>query len=202
MTKPMTLSNALSTWPQSSGRAARVRPALQCAAAAALMLSLGGCVMVPVDSRTGQPLPTWPVQSGYRDPSVPGAVLAPAPFVNMASAYTARLYPVNDAANRAGVLTVLIVDGQNGRGQLSVQYLGEALQGEATRVGSTHPGFGQVHQTVLGAWSVPGAGRRGVANAFGGRGTRVQCEYVLTGPNQGTGVCAFSDGANFQMHFG
>lgn len=120
----------------------------------------------------------------------------------MASAYTARLYPTNDAASRAGVLTVLIVDGQNGRGQLSVQYLGEALQGEASRVGASHPGFGQVHQAVLGVWSAPVVGRRGVANAFGGRGTRVQCEYVLTGPNQGTGVCAFSDGANFQMHFG
>ncbi len=120
----------------------------------------------------------------------------------MASAYTARLYPTNDAASRAGVLTVLIVDGQNGRGQLSVQYLGEALQGEASRVGASHPGFGQVHQAVLGVWSAPVVGRRGVANAFGGRGTRVHCEYVLTGPNQGTGVCAFSDGANFQMHFG
>lgn len=186
--------------------------ALAIACALSLSLSLGACVVVPVDSRTGQPLPTWPAPVGYREtgpaapivmPGVTPMAAAPAAqFAPIANAYTARLYPVNDVASRAGVLTALIVDGQNGRGQLSVQYLGEPLQGEASRVGSSHPGFGQVHQTVLGVWSAPVVGRRGVANAFGARGTRVQCEYVLSAPNQGTGVCAFSDGANFQMHFG
>ena len=34
------------------------------------------------------------------------------------------------------------------------------------------------------------------------RGVNAQCEYVLTGPSAGTGVCRFSDGANYQMHFG
>jgi len=38
--------------------------------------------------------------------------------------------------------------------------------------------------------------------AHGARGVNAQCEYVLTGPGSGTGVCRFSDGANYQMHFG
>ena len=49
---------------------------------------------------------------------------------------------------------------------------------------------------------IPFAGRRSIANAFGARGVNAQCEYVLTGPGSGTGVCQFSDGANYQMHFG
>jgi len=36
----------------------------------------------------------------------------------------------------------------------------------------------------------------------GARGINAQCEYVLTGPSQGTGACLFSDGARFQLHFG
>ena len=46
------------------------------------------------------------------------------------------------------------------------------------------------------------SGRRGIANAFGAKGTNAQCEYVITGAASGTGVCLFSDGAHYQMHFG
>jgi hypothetical protein len=45
-------------------------------------------------------------------------------------------------------------------------------------------------------------GQRGIANAYGGRGVSAQCEYVMTAPSQGTGVCLFSDGAKYQVHFG
>jgi hypothetical protein len=45
-------------------------------------------------------------------------------------------------------------------------------------------------------------GRRGIANAYGARGVNAQCEYVLSGPSQGTGACLFSDGARYQLHFG
>ena len=62
----------------------------------------------------------------------------------------------------------------------SVGYLGDTLQGEATRVGGA---------------------RRGIANAWGPRGISVQCDYQISAPGQGTGSCLFSDGARYQMHF-
>ena len=46
------------------------------------------------------------------------------------------------------------------------------------------------------------AGQRGIANAFGAKGVNAQCEYVITGPALGTGVCLFSDAAKYQLHFG
>jgi hypothetical protein len=55
---------------------------------------------------------------------------------------------------------------------------------------------------VLGSWTAPTSGKRGIANAYGPAGVNAQCEYVLTGPSLGTGACLFSDGAKYQMHFG
>jgi hypothetical protein len=148
----------------------RLPAALTVAALAATALS--GCVVVPVDSRTGQPI-------GYTNtrnaaPAAPTAPVAPLTI-------TARLYPLNDLANRAGMLTATVVDKHGGRGTFSVSYLGDMLQGEATRVEG---------------------GQRGVANGFGSKGVNAQCDYVITGPGIGTGACVFSDGAHYQMHFG
>ena len=62
--------------------------------------------------------------------------------------------------------------------------------------------FGRLHNEVLGTNARHFSGRRGIANAYGPKGVNVQCEYLITGPIQGTGVCLFSDGAKYQMHFG
>lgn len=138
---------------------------------AVLAGSLSACVMVPVDPRTGQPLGPASPVVVY-SPPVPAA--APSP-----STWSVRLYPLNDAANQIGMLNAIVVDHQSGRGTFSVNYRGETLQGEATR----------------------GAGNKGVANAYGGRGVSAQCEYTITAARRGTGLCQFSDGARFQMHF-
>jgi hypothetical protein len=95
----------------------------------------------------------------------------------------ARLYPVNETAGKTGALTATVVDTGNGHASFSVTYAGELLQGEASRV------------------SGGGAGR-GIASAAGPRGTYVNCEYALRGPNTGTGACQFSTGAKYQLHFG
>ena len=113
-----------------------------------------------------------------------------------------RLYPLNPQANRGGLLSAQVVDNNAGHGTFTVPYLGDTLQGESTRVDAGYPSFGIVHQQVLGASPRSFSGRRGIANAHGSRGINAQCEYVLTGPGAGTGVCQFSDGANYQMHFG
>jgi hypothetical protein len=172
------------------------------ALAFASTLALAACVAVPVDTRTGQLL--WPPAA--HNPTAPREALAVptpiAPAPAAPSVYTARLYPINDVANRAGMLTAVVTDGQGGRGSFSLSYLGEAMQGEATRVDGNHAGFGRIYREVLGLGAVQVQGRRGIANAFGARGVNAQCEYVLSGPSQGTGACLFSDGARYQLHFG
>jgi hypothetical protein len=75
------------------------------------------------------------------------------------------------------------------------------MQGEATRVDVGFAGFGRIHDEVLGRATRSYAGRRGIANAYGPQGINAQCEYLITGPAMGTGVCLFSDGAKYQMHF-
>jgi hypothetical protein len=85
----------------------------------------------------------------------------------------------------------------------SLVYLGEAMNGDASRVDANTPGFGRIYREVLGASSERSAtGRRGIANAYGPSGTSMQCEYQMTAKDIGTGACLFSNGAKYQMHFG
>lgn len=173
------------------------------AVAVATASALAACVAVPVDTRTGQIVLLPPATHNPTAPreAVPLPVpVAPAPAAPLV--YTARLYPINDVANRAGMLTAVVTDGHGGRGTFALSYLGESMQGEASRVDNGHVGFGRIHREVLGLSAVTTQGRRGIANAFGARGINAQCEYVLSGPSQGTGACLFSDGARYQLHFG
>lgn len=64
--------------------------------------------------------------------------------------------------------------------QFNIQ--GEVLTGEATRVS--------------------GDERRGIASAFGNRGTSVRCEYQMNTPLQGAGTCILSNGAQYTIHIG
>jgi hypothetical protein len=163
--------------------------------------SLGGCYVVPIDLRTGQPYPASATPSGsgaasvYAVPAAPAAPPQPAVL-------TVRLYPVNAQANKGGMLAAVVVDNNAGHGTFSVAYLGDTLQGESTRVDNGYAAFGRIHNDVLGYSPRSFSGRRGIANAFGTKGVNAQCEYLITGPGTGTGACAFSDGANYQMHFG
>jgi hypothetical protein len=172
------------------------------AVVAALAGVLTACVVVPVDPRTGQPYPIHapnPQQNPVTvvTPPPPSATLAPQPSV-----LSARLYPVNPQANKGGLLSAVVVDNNTGRGTFTLSYLGDTLQGEATRVDASYASFGRVHNEVLGYSARSFSGRRGIANAFGNKGVNVQCEYLITGPSMGTGACQFSDGAKYQMHFG
>ena len=174
------------------------------AAVAAAALSLSACYVLPIDPRTGQPYPpARSAESGYGQASpstaAPVVVATGAP---LSTPLSVRLYPLNAQANAGGMLAAQVVDNNAGHGTFSVPYLGDLLQGESTRVDSSYAAFGTVHQQVLGASPRSYGGRRGIANAHGARGVNAQCEYVLTGPGSGTGVCRFSDGANYQMHFG
>ena len=93
-----------------------------------------------------------------------------------------RLYPANDAATRTGVLTGTVINMMTGKGRFQLNYNGETLNGEATRV--------------------DGDARRGVASAYGPTGTYMSCEYQMSNPRQGAGTCTLSNGAKYQAHIG
>jgi hypothetical protein len=84
------------------------------------VLSLSGCYVVPMDLRTGQPVP---VQTS---PTLP----PPGPIT-----FPVRLYPANDQAARFGVVNATVTNDLNGRGTFNANINGEAFVGEATRSG-------------------------------------------------------------------
>lgn len=164
--------------------------------------TLSACVVVPLDPRTGQP---YPMHSAYGHGPQAVTIVQPPntpPPAPQAAVLTARLYPLNAQASQAGVLTAVVVDHHGGRGSFSISYLGDSLQGEATRVDGGYAAFGRIHAEVLGPTQRSFSGQRGIANGFGAKGVNVQCEYLMTRPGTGTGACLFSDGARYQMHFG
>jgi hypothetical protein len=171
------------------------------AACAAAIAGLSACYIVPIDPRTGQAYPPAPYSS--REAGSVTVVTPPAPSAPpQPGILSVRLYPLNPQANQGGLLTAVVVDNHTGRGSFTLAYLGDTLQGEATRVDANYAAFGRLHNEVLGSAARNFSGRRGIANAFGSKGVNVQCEYLISGPTLGTGVCLFSDGAKYQMHFG
>jgi hypothetical protein len=192
-----TRSHAVAFPSTTAGAAARL---LLCGAVGALLTA---CYVVPIDPRTGQGYPIGRADAGLA--AAPGVTVvtppvAPAPPQN--TVLSARLYPLNPQANKGGLLTAVVVDNNTGRGSFTLAYLGDTLQGEASRVDASYGAFGRVHNEVLGTGQRAFSGRRGIANAFGARGVNAQCEYLITGPSMGTGACMFSDGAKYQLHFG
>jgi hypothetical protein len=144
-------------------------------------LALSGCYVVPVgpDGHHAYVVP-GPVVTA------PGSPQSGAPIVvhtgAMAAALPVRLYPANDLANQTGVLTGTVTNMMSGKGRFQFNYQGELLAGEATRVS--------------------GDERRGIASAYGPRGTYASCEYQMNTPHQGAGTCSFSNGAKYQVHIG
>lgn len=177
------------------------RPALRIATLASITALMAGCYAVPVQVEAGRPT----VYAYSPVPVQPVTVPVPAASHPPATAATlhVRLYPMNDTAARFGAMQGIVMDSQTGRGSFSLQTTSELMQGEATRVPDSFPGFGRVLQDVLGGEVSGGTGsRRGMANAYGTRGMYANCEYVISNRNMGTGACIFSNGARYQIHFG
>jgi hypothetical protein len=121
----------------------------------------------------------YPPPSPYAPPSLdlPGPAGPAAP-----AGLQARLYPANEVATETGMLSGTVTNMMTGKGFFQLNYRGEILSGEATRV--------------------PGDERRGLANAYGQRGTYMTCDYRMTTPYLGTGTCSLSNGAQYQVHIG
>lgn len=160
---------------------ARARMVRIAAALALPTLALSGCYVVPVGPEGNYayvvPGPVVPAP-GAHYPSAPAVV----PGGPMPTALPVRLYPANDLANQTGVLNGTVTNMMTGKGRFQFEYQGELLAGEATRVS--------------------GDERRGVASAYGPRGTYASCEYQMTTARQGAGSCTFSNGAKYQVHIG
>ena len=145
--------------------------------------ALSGCYVVPVghstDGTQHYVYSTAPIIPGHHAHHGAPPVIAGGP---MPSALNVRLYPANDLANQTGVLTGQVTNMMSGKGHFQFNYQGETLSGEATRVANDE--------------------RRGIASAYGGRGTFAKCEYQMSSPRQGAGTCTFSNGALYQVHIG
>jgi hypothetical protein len=165
----------------------------------ALAVAVTACVIVPLDPKTGRPYETSAPVVVVQSPASAAAPTTAAPSVTV---LTARLYPVNDQARLAGILNASTIDTGQARGSFNINYRGETLQGEATRVDRNYPSFGQILSQVQGGhgWG-HAAGQRGIANAASGSYS-MRCEYLFTSVNQGTGACVMNDGARYQIHFG
>ena len=157
-------------------------------AASLPVFALSGCYAVPVGSgHDGTPVyaysPLVPVvpaphSAPYSAPHAPAVV----PGGPMAVALPVKLYPINDLANQTGVLTGEVTNMMTGKGRFTFNYQGETLVGEATRVANDE--------------------RRGLASAYGPRGTYARCEYQMSTARMGAGTCAFSNGAQYLVHIG
>ncbi len=141
-------------------------------------VALSGCYVVPV-SPEGYPYPSYPY------PGYPGAAPLPpvaTPAPPAAQVLSVRLYPANEKAAQSGVLNGTVTSTSFGKGRFQLNYRGETLNGEATRV--------------------DGDSRRGVASAYGSSGAFMSCEYQMQSARQGAGTCTLSDGAKYQVHIG
>ena len=143
-------------------------------------LVLSACYVIPVGPE-GEAVYTLGVP--YIPPrSATGVPTPPFPAGPMPAVLSVKLYPANDLANQTGVLTGQVTNMMTGKGRFSFNYQGETLVGEATRVANDE--------------------RRGVASAYGSRGTFARCEYQMSSPRMGAGNCTFSNGAEYQVHIG
>jgi hypothetical protein len=154
-----------------------VRAALSAALAAA---GMSGCYVVPL-------APDGTAVVGAV--AVPGAYLAgttpsgPVPMsVPVASTLSARLYPSNEVAAQSGMLAGTVLMPTSGKGRFQLDYRGEHLVGEASRVATN--------------------AHAGIANAVGERGTMMSCNYTMSSPWQGIGTCSLSTGARYQVYLG
>ena len=150
-------------------------------AAALQAFSLSGCYVVPVgpDGNYAIYIPSH-APAPYAGASSASAVQPSQPA--MPKVLNARLYPENDIATQTGMVSGTVTNMMTGKGRFQLNYAGELLAGEATRV--------------------DGDQRKGIASAYGPSGSFMSCEYQMSSPAQGAGTCMFSNGAKYKVHIG
>ena len=147
-------------------------------AACAASLVLSACVAVP----TGPDGQLFVYPLGVPPGAIPmgGSTYSDNRAPQLPATLHTRLYPANEAATQTGIVTGTVTNLMTGKGRFQLQYMGELLVGEATKV----------------------AEGRGVASAYGSGGMHMSCEYQMNTPRQGVGTCSFSNGAQYKVHIG
>jgi hypothetical protein len=143
--------------------------------------ALSGCYVIPIGpdgAPAWAPGAVWGPGISNTSGTQPAAPQRPATPATL----QAKLYPANDLATQTGVISGTVTNMMSGKGRFLLDYSGEVLSGEATRVS--------------------GDQRKGVASAYGAGGSYMSCEYQMSSPYQGAGVCTFSNGARYQVHIG
>jgi hypothetical protein len=151
--------------------------------------ALSGCYVIPVGA---DGYPAWPPGAVW-GPGTSTSPTLPASLPSNGSAsraaapaapatLQARLYPANDLATQTGMVSGTVTNMMSGKGRFLLDYKGELLTGEATRVS--------------------GDERKGVASAYSPAGSYMSCEYQMNSPYQGAGTCTFSNGARYRVHIG
>lgn len=152
-------------------------------AMAVAAVSLSGCYVAAVGTAPdGMPHYVYSTLPVVPPPRTANGYPAVVPAGPMPATLPVKLYPSNDLANQTGVLTGQVTNLMTGKGRFTFNYQGETLVGEATRVANDE--------------------RRGVAAAYGPRGTFARCEYQMSSAHMGAGACTFSNGAQYQVHIG
>jgi hypothetical protein len=145
--------------------------------------ALSGCYVIPIGSNG---YPAWPPGAAWGPGTTTSGTLPasqPAkPPAGSPATLQARLYPTNDVATQTGMVSGTVTNLMSGKGRFLLDYKGEVLSGEATRVS--------------------GDERKGVASAYGPAGSYMSCEYQMNSPYQGAGTCTFSNGARYNVHIG
>jgi hypothetical protein len=146
-------------------------------AASLQAFALTGCYIVPVgpDGNYAIYIPSTP-------PPHPGPAQLHPSQPAQPRVLHARLYPENELATQTGMVSGTVTNMMTGKGRFQLQYAGELLTGEATRVS--------------------GDERKGIASAYGPSGSFMSCEYQMNTPTQGAGTCNFSNGARYKVHIG
>ncbi len=143
--------------------------------------ALSGCYVIPIGpdgAPAWAPGAVWGPGVSNTSGAQPAAPQRPAAPATL----QAKLYPANDLATQTGVVAGTVTNMMSGKGRFLLDYRGEVLSGEATRVS--------------------GDQRKGVASAYGAAGSYMSCEYEMSSPYQGAGLCTFSNGARYQVHIG
>jgi hypothetical protein len=92
--------------------------------------ALSGCYVVPVAPEARPPTRRSPFHL---------APVAAAPSAPYPAVLHARLYPANDMASRTGMLSGTVTNMMTGKGRFQLDYAGEVMVGEATRVRRRRP---------------------------------------------------------------
>jgi hypothetical protein len=142
--------------------------------------ALSGCYIIPMNPDGSPALPPGILVPGV--PHAPSAAPSLQPSPASPAALQARLYPANDLATQTGMVSGTVTNMMSGKGRFVLDYKGELLSGEATRVS--------------------GDERKGVASAYSPTGAYMSCEYQMNSPYQGAGTCNFSNGARYRVHIG